>query len=293
LELRSVLTRSIRGFFHERHFLEIDTPVRLPAPALEDYIDAEPAGPWYLRTSPELHMKRLLVAGYERIFQIGPCFRQGERGRLHLPEFTMLEWYRAWSDYRGMLSDTMDLLRHLDRTLNGGSGCEFGGGTVDVQSEWQELTVDEAFAEFADGVSAGEAIAEGTFESVLVDRIEPHLGHGRPTILKDYPVAMAALARPKEDDAGRAERWELYIGGLELANAYSELTDATEQRRRFEATAELRRREGRDVYPLDVPFLEALEHGMPPSGGIALGVDRLAMVFAGADRIDDVVAFAP
>ncbi len=293
LEARARLVNAIRGFFADRDFLEVNTPVRIPAPALEDYIDAEPAGPGrWLRTSPELHLKRLLAAGYPRLFQLGPCFRRGECGPRHQPEFTMLEWYRAEANNRAILDDTVALVRACAKAVGGTGTAGFRGITADVDAPWEELTVDEAFAKYA-GTTPEAAMAggEGGFEQTLVEKIEPHLGRGRPTVLKEYPPAFGALARRCPHRPGRADRWELYVGGLELANAYSELTDAAEQRQRFLACAELRRRDGREVYPLDEEFLAALETGLPPSGGIALGVDRLLMVLTGADTIQDTLPF--
>jgi lysyl-tRNA synthetase class 2 len=291
LQKRQILFQGIRAFFSERDFLEVDTPIRLATPALEDYIDAEPAGSCYLRTSPELHMKQLLAAGYERIFQLGSCFRQNERGRQHRPEFTMLEWYRTHSDYREILADTRDLLLNVANRVNGQTCCTFRGQEIDLQADWEKLSVDEAFERHVPGTSLDQAIASGQFEELLVTCIEPHLGTRVPTVLRDYPLELGGLARARSDNPQRAERWELYINGLELANAYSELTDAEEQRRRFAETALLRQREGREVYPLDEAFMSALESGIPPSGGIALGVDRLLMVLTNSESIDQVVAF--
>ncbi|MFA5203951.1 MAG: EF-P lysine aminoacylase EpmA [Lentisphaeria bacterium] len=292
LRLRAGLTAYIRAFFRERGFLEVDTPVRLATPALEEFIDAEPAGSGWLRTSPELHLKRLLAAGYDRLFQLGPCFRQGERGRLHQPEFAMLEWYRGGADYEAILADTRALVAGAAHTLLGRTVIERGGRPCDLAAAWDDWTVDAAFEQFAGlGVETVLAQGDGAFETRLVETIEPHLGHDRPAILRDYPLAFGALARRKPGRPDRAERWELYIAGIEIANAYSELTDAAEQRRRFLACAERRRREGRAVYPLDEPFLAALEAGLPPCGGIALGFDRLLLLLAGADRLDDVLPF--
>jgi lysyl-tRNA synthetase class 2 len=290
LEARGTLLHAIREFFDCYDFLEVETPVRLPAPALEDHIEAEPAGSCWLRTSPELHMKRLLAAGYPRIWQMGACFRQGERGRRHRPEFTMLEWYRANAGCRDILRDTIKLVRFSAQATTGSTTINFRNDRIDLGGEWEELTVADAFRQHA-STGLRDAMAAGTFEEILCSQVEPQLGRGRPTILTDYPAEMAALARRKPDDPSVAERWELYIGGLELANAYGELTDPAEQRRRFAACAELRQRENRPVYPLDQHFLAALDHGLPPCGGIALGVDRLAMVLTNAETIDDVIAF--
>jgi elongation factor P--(R)-beta-lysine ligase len=290
LELRARVLAALGDFFRARDFLQVETPVRVLAPALEDYIDAEPAGSAWLRTSPELHMKRLLAAGYERIWQIGPCFRLGESGRRHRPEFTMLEWYRQPADWRAILQDTVALLREVALAATATTVCRCRGRTVDLAAPWQELTVDEAFTRYA-GVSLDHALAAGRFEDILVTRIEPRLGLDVPTVLSQYPLACSGLSRQIPGRPDRVERWELYIAGLELGNACSELVDPAEQRRRFADCAALRRAQGRPVYPLDEAFMAALEQGLPPAAGIAIGVDRLIMILAGADAIADVIAF--
>jgi len=290
LRLRQAVLSAVRAFFVERDFLEVTTPVRIPTPALEDYIDALPSGDAYLRTSPELHMKRLLAAGHPRLFQIGPCFRAGESGRMHLTEFTMLEWYRLEAGYRQILDDTVALVRHCAQSALGRTTCRFRERDIDLAAPWDILGVDEAFRTHA-GEGAAAAAAGGRFETLLVERVEPHLGGERPTVLIDYPLACGALAKRKPDAPDWVERWELYMAGLEVVNACSELGDAPEQRRRFEATARLRAAEGRPVYPIDEPFMAALERGLPAMAGAALGVDRLLMVFADAGCIQDVVAF--
>lgn len=289
LETRAALLRALRDFFHTRGFLEVDTPVRLRAPALEEHIDAEPAGDHFLRTSPELHMKRLLAAGYGAIFQMGPCFRRGERGDRHHPEFTLLEWYRAPGDYRVILEDTLALLRHAGQALDRRTPV-WNGIPIDLAAPARIVPVSAAFREFA-GWDPATAWDAGRFDLDLVEKVEPALPRDGPVVLMDYPAPAAALARLKPDDPLRAERWELYLGGVEIANAFSELTDARLQRERFEACARDRAARGRTVYPLDEAFLAALAAGMPDCGGIALGVDRLAMLFAGASSLDDVIAF--
>ena len=292
LKKRQRLLQIIRAHFSERGFLEVETPVRLPAPASEDFIDAEPAGDWFLRTSPELHMKRLLAAGHPRLYQIGPCFRRGERGRRHQPEFTMLEWYRADADYLNILEDTCELVRSASRQLNGQAVGRFAGREIDLALPWVEMTVDEAFQRLA-GRTLADLLraAPGEFERTLVEEVEPRLPTDRAVILRDYPAPFGGLARRCPERPDRVERWELYLGGLEIANAYSELTDAAEQRQRFLASQELRRRESRTVYPADERFFDALTAGMPPSGGIALGIDRLLMVLADVPDIAGVMAF--
>lgn len=289
LRARSLILHAVREFFTEKDFIEVETPVRIDAPAPELHINAEPSGDAYLRTSPELQMKRLLASGMERLFQIGPCFRLGEFGDLHNPEYTMLEWYRAEADYVDVLADTKSLLLYIASKLLGHTHLTYNGVTVDLVP-WERLTVREAFILHAgwDPVSAYDA---DRFDVDMVNLVEPALARDAPVILKDYPREAAALARFKETDPQVAERWELYIGGLELANAYSELTDPAEQVRRFEACNRQRKELGREAYPIDPSFLRSLHRGMPPSAGVALGIDRLVMLFTDAARLDEVMAF--
>lgn len=266
--------------------MEVETPVRLKAPALETHIDAEPAGDHWLRASPELHMKRLLASGALMLFQLGPCFRRGERGEWHNPEYTMLEWYRADADYTDMLADTKALIAHL---AAGRDSMVYQGERIDLLPRWERISVKDAFTRWAgwDPVAAWD---EDRFNLDLIEKVEPAMPRAVPVVLTDYPAAAAALARRKPDNPLVAERWELYIGGVELANAYSELIDPVEQRARFEEAARQRRALGKEVYPLDEDFLAALSQ-MPPSGGIALGFDRLVMLFADAPTLDGVMAF--
>lgn len=290
LELRARLLAAVRGFFLARNYIEVETPTMIHAPALELHIDACPAGNCFLRTSPELHMKRLLCAGYERLFQIGPCFRAGERGDFHNPEFTLLEWYRTSADYLDILAETKDILRYIAQTCLGKTTFERNGKTVDLGAEWQLFSVPEIFEKFA-GWNPAINFDERRFDEDLVNCIEPHLSIDRPVVLQDYPAEAAALARLKADDPRLAERWELYLAGIEVANAFSELTDAAEQRKRFEECARKRAALGKKVYKLDEEFLAALERGLPPAAGIALGIDRLVMLFAGVSSLDDVLPF--
>ena len=291
LKLRATMIRTIRRFFLDRDFLEIETPLRIPAPAPELHIDAVASDDWFLQTSPELCMKRLLAAGYPKIFQICRCFRAGERGARHLPEFTMLEWYRTQSDYRVLMDDCEALIACVAVELGLGVALSRQGRRIDLRPPWERITVREAFARYA-ALSVEEALRRDRFDEIMVSAIEPHLGGEHPVFLYEYPAALGALARVKPDDPGLAERFELYIGSLELANAFSELTDAAEQRRRFEEAARDRSRNDCSVYPMPERFLAALSR-MPPSAGIALGVDRLAMIFAEKSEIDAVVAFPP
>jgi lysyl-tRNA synthetase class 2 len=289
LALRSRILQLIRGFFVDRDFLEVETPVRIAAPAPELHIDAQSSGTAYLRTSPELHMKRMLASGFERIFQMGPCFRRGERGPVHHPEYTMLEFYRAHADYRDALADTKALIAHVAKALHGSLNIVYQGRPIDLAT-WERLEVDEAFILHA-GWSPVRSYDADRFDLDLVDCVEPAFPKGNPMVLMDYPIEAGALARRKPGRPEVAERWELYIGGLELANAFSELTDADEQEERFEICTRRRNDAGRETYPRDDEFLAALRRGLPPAAGAALGVDRLAMLFADAADLGDVVAF--
>lgn len=275
-----------RSFFAENGYLEVETPVRVKTPATEDHIDAESSGGGWLRTSPELHMKRMMCAGFGKIFQIGPCFRQGERGELHLPEYTMLEWYWSGAVSSDLIPESCALLRSVAGVAGGGP---FGG--VDLTAEPEIFTVRELFQEFA-GWDPVEAFDEDRFDLDLVEKVEPELARESvPVVVKDFPAERAALARLQPENCRVADRWEMYLGGVEIANAYTELTDAAAQRKRFELCRERRRSRGQEVYPLDEEFLSAMKSGMPPCAGIALGMDRLLMRLTGAHHISEVVAF--
>lgn len=288
---RGSVVQAIRTFFDLEGFLEVQTPVRTPAPAPEPHIDAIPADGWFLNTSPELYMKRLLAAGYEKIFQIAPAFRQGERGKLHHPEFTMLEWYRSNNDYRALKQDCQKLLQYICQTVLGSLNIPRDDQWLSAEGDWQDLTVREAFLAFAGWDPVAQTDPD-RFDLDLVEKIEPHLGFPQPCTLTDYPLYQAALARSKPTDATVAERFELYWAGIELANGFSELTDPQEQRTRFLETLDERRSSGQQVYPLPESFLASLEH-LPPCAGIALGIDRLVMILLNARHLDQVVAFPP
>ena len=287
LEARARIVQTIRAFFIDKGFLEVETPQRIPVNAPELHIDAVRSGAWSLHTSPELCMKRLLAAGYPRLFQICRVWREGERGGRHLPEFTILEWYHANADYLDLMDDCEDLLRIL---VPAGS-LQVRDATIDLAAPWQRLTVAGAFAAYA-SLSLEQALATDHFDELLTSEVEPRLGQERPTFLYDYPAPLAALARRKVDAPGLAERFELYIAGIEVANAFSELTDPVEQRQRFTADEAARRAQGKEPLPLPEKFLAELVN-LPPSAGIALGIDRLVMLLTGAATIDDVVAFSP
>ncbi len=291
LVLRSRVLAAVRGFFESLDFLEVDTPLLIPAPAPEAHIEAQAAGDGYLHTSPELCMKRLLAAGYDRIFQICKCFRRHERGGRHLSEFTLLEWYARGATYRDLMAQTETLVRVAAAAAGRGDEIAWAGRRIDLAPPWQRVAVAEAFARFG-SLSVGEALAAGRFDEIMGLEIEPNLGWPRPLFLYDYPAACGALARLKAADESLAERFELYLGGLELCNGFSELTDPVAQRRRFEEELELRGRLGKPVTPMPERFLADLA-GMPPAAGNALGIDRLVMLLAGAGEIDEVVAFVP
>jgi lysyl-tRNA synthetase class 2 len=291
LQRRAAMIRAIRGFFDDRGYLEVETPIRIPSPAPEAHIDAPSSGDWFLQTSPELCMKRLIAAEYPRIYQISKCFREGERGRLHLPEFTMLEWYCRGADCRALMQECEDLVLAVARALDMRETLDYQGMTIALAPPWERLSVTDAFAKYA-SLSLREALEKDRFDEIMAGEIEPRFGDGRPVFLYDYPAAHGALARTKASDPFLVERFELYLGGLELANAFAELTDEREQRSRFEQALRFRLAGGKAVYPMPEAFLMSLRH-MPDTAGIALGVDRLAMLLADSDAIDGVVAFPP
>ncbi len=313
------LTAATRSFFMGRDFLEVETPVLQVSPGLEPHLmafatelvaaDQQSSRPFYLHTSPEFAMKKLLAAGLPRIFQLAHVFRNGERASTHSPEFTMLEWYRTGA-YEAIIADTGALVRDL-AAVAGKAVVSWRGIDCDLSVEPEIVTVQQAFAKFADGIDLlatvgdmpaliaqarriGVRVGEGDrwddlVLRILAERIEPRLGAGRPSFLSEYPVEMAALARVKSGNPMVAERVELYIAGVEIANGFGELTDAAEQRRRFIADMDLKEQLYGQRYPIDEEFLAALEHGMPDSAGMAVGFDRLVMLLAGAEQIDDVL----
>ncbi len=318
---RGRLTQAVRAFFSARDFAEVETAGLQVSPGNEAHLNAfatEAIGTdgsrrtLYLHTSPEFACKKLIAAGERRLFTLAHVFRNRERGALHHPEFTMLEWYRARESYQTLMADCADLLA-LAAETTGISAFAFRGISADPFAVPERLTVAEAFERHAGidllatvsptgtdrGTLAAAATAAGIriaaddtwsdiFSRVLVERVEPRLGVGRATMLSEYPIAEAALARPTAHDPRVAERFELYVCRVELANAFGELTDADEQRRRFAAEMDEKERIYGERYPLDEDFLAALA-AMPPASGIALGFDRLAMLATGASRIDQVM----
>jgi lysyl-tRNA synthetase class 2 len=289
LKRRAQIYDLAREFFRGRGFLEVETPVRVPVIAPEINITPIESDGWYLITSPELHMKRLLAAGYPQIFQISRCFRKGERGRLHNPEFSLLEWYRAGAGCMDMISDTEQLIMTLAKKLRIGGVINYHGTNIDLMQPWPRLSVKQAFLKSAgwDPVAAYDA---ERFDHDMVTLVLPELETGRPTVLMEYPAAAASLARLKAGDNQVAERAEVFIGGLEMANAYSELTDREEQQKRFAAEIEqIEHQQGRKI-KMPQSFIEAVGF-MPECGGIALGMERLVMLLCDAGSIDEVAAF--
>ena len=290
LERRALVYEFLRAFFKERGFLEIETPVLAPAIAPEPFIVPFQSEDWFLAASPELHMKRLLAAGYDRLFQFSHCFRKGERGRWHNPEFIMLEWYRKGADYLGIIEDTEQLIASIALKLGLKNTIKYQGQKIDIGPPWPRTTVREAYVNAAGWDPVAENDPE-RFDLDFVSKVLPAFSPNRPTVLIDYPASQASLACLKPDNPLVAERAEVFIGGLELANAYSELTDAREQASRFREAIEQIRRERAQEMPLPDKFLEAIAR-LPECGGIALGIDRLVMLFCDADTIDDVMAFS-
>ncbi len=319
---RNRIMLQMRNFFSNNDFVEVETAALQVSPGNEAHLHAfetailQPGGQsetLYLHTSPEFSCKKLLAAGEKRIVSFGKVYRNRERGALHHPEFTMVEWYRVGESYRQLMTDCAGLLALAAETTET-KRFTFRGREMDPFAEPERLSVADAFSRYAgidllntleqDGspnqAAMAEALAQAEvrqapddtwsdmFSRVLVERIEPNLGQGKATILDEYPLHEAALARPSKHDDRFAERFELYACGVELANAFGELTDAAEQRRRFQIEMEEKQRVYGEKYPLDEDFLDALAI-MPAACGAALGFDRLAMLATGATRLEQVI----
>jgi elongation factor P--(R)-beta-lysine ligase len=284
LHLRAAFFQAIRSFFQEQGFLEVDTPIRQPLIIPEQNITPIPSGSHFLQSSPELYMKRLLASGCTKIFQICRCFRQGERGRLHMEEFVMLEWYRLDADYADLMEDCEKLFGFLSSEM---TPCTF---PVQLDRPWQRLTVEEAFQQYS-STPARQALDQDRFDQLLVEDVEPNLGQGKPTFLYDYPLELASLARPKPDHPDVAERFELYVSGVELANGFSELTDPDQQRSRFEEeyakmdVASHRQKKMPELFLKDLGQIDS-------AAGIAMGLDRVFMLFLGKDHVENVITFS-
>jgi lysyl-tRNA synthetase class 2 len=316
LRERARALSTARGFFESRGFVEVQTPVVVPSPGLDLHLDAfeirdgQRGAPRWLATSPEYQMKRLLADGWARIFQVCPCFRRDELGERHNPEFTMLEWYRANAGVDDVMRDTEQLVA----AVTGGSVrlAESPGAVpdanvhpevtrgvvervIDARPPFERMPVCDAFSRFA-GWSREETLAaaagdEDRYFRALVEQVEPALAKADHAIfLVDFPASQASLARTKPDDPALAERFELYVAGVELCNGFGELVDPVEQRARLEHDRRARAERGMPVYPLDERFLSALAR-VPPSAGNALGVDRLVALACGTTAIADAMAF--
>ena len=324
LQKRAAITERVRRYFGSEGFTEVETPILQVSPGNETHLHAprtelrDGGGnrlTRYLRTSPEFAAKKLLAAGEQRIVEFARVFRDRERGDLHLPEFTMLEWYRAESPYDAVMTDSCAVVRVAADAAETRLFA-FRGRQADPFAEVERLTVAEAFARHA-GVDLLRTVARGEgdrealaaaahgrvrlatddtwsdiFSKILVEHVEPKLGQGRMTLLYEYPAPESALARVSASDSRVAERFELYACGVELANGFGELTDAHEQRLRFEMAMDEKQRRYGERYPLDEEFLAALGE-MPPASGVAMGFDRLVMLAAGATKIDQVVWMPP
>ena len=287
LALRAALLSAIRRFFQEHDFIEVETPAIVPSPGLDLHLAAlevkDPKGEsiGWLATSPEYQMKRLLSAGADRVFQLCRSYRAEEHGQHHEREFTMLEWYRANATSDDVIRDTEELVAFVAKAVD--------QPAPEVQPPWARMTVDEALQFHANATLDSLIDDEERFFRVWAEEVQPCLGRERPVFVTDWPASMASLAKLKRN--GMADRFEAFFHGVELCNGFGELTDADEQRRRFEGDQAARRAAGAPVYPIDERFLADLERGMPESSGNALGVDRLLMLLVGADSIQTVMPF--
>ncbi len=312
LQVRARALAALRAFFADRDFVEVETPLLVPSPGLEIHLDAVAAGGGFLITSPEYQMKRLLAGGFERIYQVCKCFRGNERGPHHAGEFTMVEWYRAFAELDDIVRDTERLVAYVIESVTGSMTARLGDREIDVTPPWPRMSVREVMRRWASIELAGDESAaalvakvraigieladetawDDAFFAAFLARVEPAIAAlDRPLILEDWPAPLAALARRRADDPRIALRFEAYVGGLELGNAFGELTDPVEQRARFEEELRTRAARGRAQYPIDEKLLAALAEGLPPSAGIALGFDRLVMLATGASSIDQVLTF--
>ena len=296
---RCAILRAIRYYFHHLDFVEVETPQMVPSPGLDVHLEAFEIGnrkrageSYFLHTSPEFQMKRLLVAGLPRIMQICRASRRGELGQRHEPEFTMLEWYRSFAGSEDVMRDTEALVAQVAVGLLGTTQIRGPkGNMIDLAAPWERMTVAQAFTNLAQVAVEDVLPDEEKFFLILTETIEPQLGRDRPVFLTEWPASMASLARTFPERPHLADRFEAFVDGMELCNGFGELIDPIEQRSRFVRDQAKRGEMGLAVYPLDERFLSSLEEGMPPSGGNALGVDRLVMLLTGAEHIEDCVAF--
>jgi len=319
--IREKVIKAIRTFFDEAGFHEVETPLLIAHPPAESYLDVFQTTLFdrhrhpttaYLSTSPEVPLKKLMVAGLGNCYSLTKSFRNMEtQSKLHNPEFTILEWYRVGADYTAIMEDCEELLLSINRLINNSSSLVYQGKSIDLTPPWERLTVAQSFKKWASvdfdaffDLETARTIAkkkgyqvhakntwEELYDQIFLNEIEPHLGHGKPTILYDFPSVMGALAKKKSSYSRFAERFEFYIAGLELGDCYSELTDWKEQEERFKKELAEVKRLGKTVYDYDHDFIEALKVGLPTCSGIAVGVDRLVMLFADTDDIADTLFF--
>jgi lysyl-tRNA synthetase class 2 len=291
---RSKVLKAIREFFYKESFLEVETPALVPYQSADmnifspEVIIRDFEGRrhrLFLHASPENSMKKLLASGFIRIFQITKAFRDSEVTDLHSPEFTILEWYRADSDYNDMMADAQAIVQSAAKAL-GKTYASYLGKTCDLFSQWDRISLSDAFREYAEEELLFEREDyEDWFFKNLMEKVEPHLGFGAPTFVYDYPKRLGTMAKPKFDNPQLLERVELYICGIEVADGYSELTDPEEQRRRFEEVAVA------ESKIMDTELLKVLENGMPQSAGMAIGIDRLLMLLLGTPTIHSIIPF--
>lgn len=315
---RIEIIKSIREFFWSQGFVETDTPVAVRLASQEPYLNPIPVTmhdpnskpeKFYLRTSPEYALKKLLAVGYEKVFEIGKCFRDFESfGGNHNPEFTMLEWYRAPGTYQDIMDDTENLFKFVGKKLNKES-VTYKGKEINISENWHRQSMKEVWQNFI-GVSLDNHLElnqmqelaktkgyivdstdayEDLFYKIFLNEIEPNLGNDKPIFVHDFPAQMTSLSRLCEDDSRYAERFELYVGGLELANAFGELTDAHVQKQKLEEDLVKRKALGKETWPVDPDFIGALESGIASAGGIAMGVDRMVLLFTGAKDLNEVI----
>ncbi|NMB92174.1 MAG: EF-P lysine aminoacylase GenX [Parcubacteria group bacterium] len=301
---RAQIIDFIREFFKQRGFLEVQTPILVKGMSTEPYIDPikveffderNKKYQGYLITSPEYSLKKLLAQGFENIFEITKAFRQNEAfGKLHNPEFTILEWYHINADYRDVMVDTEQLIYYVTTKIHNQPRFLYQGREVDVSLPWLRMSVKDAFQKWAYiDLDKKQKMTDFNdwFYDIFLNKIEPHLPQNKPIILYDYPLPQAALAKRKSKNSFYAERFEVYIAGIELCNAFSELTDWQEQLKRLKEDQEIRKKLKKEIIPIDKTFINALKSGLPPVGGNALGIDRLEMLLLDIKDIDDLLTF--
>jgi EF-P lysine aminoacylase GenX len=328
--VREKVLTAIRRFFADRRFHEIETPYLTGSLPPEFYLDVfettlysrdHTSRRMFLSTSPEPYIKKLLVAGIGNCFAVSKNFRNAEHtSRIHTPEFSVLEWYRTEADYTDIMRDCEELFLYINTYLQRMEDSQkekrttelvYQGKKINLSAPWERISMQEAFKKYANvdlsrvltkdlltpiAIKKGYRVEEHDtweelFHQIFLNEIEKHLGRGKPTIIYDYPAQLAALSRKKKSDPRFAERFEFYIEGLELGNAYSELTDPKEQLERFEKEQQERKRLGKVEHPIDMDFIQALKVGMPSTGGIGVGVDRLIMLFSDVTDITDTLFF--